>query len=824
MLNGLGITGVQDASVDEEDLKTYHRLDEAGELSLQVVGSIWWERDQGLEQIEAIKRLRSEYTRGRIDAGTVKIMQDGVMENYTAVVLEPYKLTGQKDVRGIPMVEPELLKKAVTQLDADGFQVHFHAIGDGAVRQSLDAIEAARTANGDLGHRHHISHIQVIHPDDQPRFRKLGVIANFQPLWAYADAYITDLTLPFISKETASYMYPIASMEKSGAVVAFGSDWSVSSANPFEEMETAITRMGALGETKTPFLPEERIGLPEALAAFTINAAYTNRDESEHGVARGRQAREPRGARPEPVRHPGDGDLGHESAGDAVRGQGGARRLRRTVMKGPRHRIDPDGRRLPIKLDTTSNGEFVPVPLTRANRHANHLAQEAADANAKRLAMGRRDFLVSGCGAASTLLAFNAANAAAGRTGGYFDLPAVAATEPAAAAATLETGEFIFDVQGHYVDPTEAWLKVAPESAFKWSPKAGCALADGKTPRGHLACLSSEEFVKDVFLDSDTDMMVLSFVPSRRDASPLEIESADNVRRIVERMEGNHRLMIHGRVNPNQPGDIEDMPRLKEQFGICAWKTYTQWGLDGKGFYLDDEVGIRFVEEARRLGVKVICVHKGLPFGPQSYEHSQCRDIGPIAKRFPDVSFLVYHSGFVTEVEEKAYGQNAGGDGIDTLIRSLEESGIRPGSNVYAELGSTWRFLMRDPEQAAHGIGKLLKHCGPDNVLWGTDSIWYGSPQDQIQAFRAFQIAPQFREKYGYPEITPELRAKIFGGNAMKPYGISAEEMKLRARRDAVSAERLAYRERPEPHFQTRGPKTRREFLNLLGWNGGSRA
>jgi predicted TIM-barrel fold metal-dependent hydrolase len=493
-------------------------------------------------------------------------------------------------------------------------------------------------------------------------------------------------------------------------------------------------------------------------------------------------------------------------------------------MKSPRHLVDPDGLRLPIKLDSTSNGEFVPVPLGPANRRANRLAQEAASRNAKRLAMGRREFLLSSCGAASTLLAFNAANAAAGRSGGFFDLPIVAATEPAAAAATLETGEFIFDVQGHYVDPTEAWLKVAPESAFSWSPKAGCAMADGKTPRSHLACLSSEEFVKDVFLDSDTDMMVLSFVPSRRDASPLEIESADNVRRIVDRLEGNHRLMIHGRVNPNQPGDLEDMPRLKEKFGVCAWKTYTQWGLDGKGFFLDDETGIRFVEEARNLGVKVICVHKGLPFGPESYEHSQCRDIGPIAKRFPDVSFLVYHSGFVTEVEEKAYGQNAGGDGIDTLIRSLEENGVGPGSNVYAELGSTWRFLMRDPEQAAHAVGKLLKHCGPDNVLWGTDSIWYGSPQDQIQAFRAFQIAPEFRERHGYPEITPELRAKIFGLNAMRPYAISAEEMKLRARRDAVAGERLAYRERPEPHFQTRGPKTRREFMNLLGWNGGSRA
>ncbi|MGE0029626.1 MAG: amidohydrolase [Steroidobacteraceae bacterium] len=283
MLNAYGITGIQDASVNEEDLKTYRRLDDAGELSLHVVGSIWWEREKGLEQVDDLKRLRGEYTKGRIDAGTVKIMQDGVMENYTAVVLEPYKLKGKDGVRGIPMVEPELLKQAVTKLDAEGFQVHFHAIGDGAVRQSLDAVEAARTANGDLGNRHHISHLQLIHPDDQSRFRKLGVVANFQPLWAYADAYVTDLTLPFISRQTASYMYPISSMEKSGAVIAFGSDWSVSTANPFEEMETAITRMGSLGDTTVPFLPAESITLPEALAAFTINAAYTNRDEKDTG-------------------------------------------------------------------------------------------------------------------------------------------------------------------------------------------------------------------------------------------------------------------------------------------------------------------------------------------------------------------------------------------------------------------------------------------------------------------------------------------------------------------------------------------------------------
>jgi uncharacterized protein len=487
------------------------------------------------------------------------------------------------------------------------------------------------------------------------------------------------------------------------------------------------------------------------------------------------------------------------------------------------HRVDPEGARLPIKLDSTSNGEFEPVPLSRTNQLANHQAQEAASRNAKRLGLPRRDFLLSACGAASTLLAFNSANALAGRTGGFFDLHADAALEPQLAQASLEKAEFIFDVQGHFVDATEAWLKSAPLSAFKFTSKGNCELNDNSGPRSHLACLSSDEFLKDVFLDSDTDLMVLSFVPARRDASPLEIQSADRVRKIVDTLEGNHRLLIHGRVNPNQPGDMEDMAELRDRWGVSAWKTYTQWGLDGNGFFLSDDIGIRFIERARALDVKVICVHKGLPFGQKSYQHSQCSDIGVVAKMFPDVSFLIYHSGFVPSVEERAYGENANGDGIDTLIRSLIDNGVKPGSNVYAELGSTWRFLMRDPQQAAHGLGKLLKYCGPDNVLWGTDSIWYGSPQDQIQAFRTFQISKEFQEKYGYPEITPALRAKIFGLNATRPYKISAEEIRMRARGDVVAREKLAYLERPEPEFLTYGPKTRREFLNLLAWNGGSR-
>ena len=452
-----------------------------------------------------------------------------------------------------------------------------------------------------------------------------------------------------------------------------------------------------------------------------------------------------------------------------------------------RVRIDPEGRRLPIKLDTTSNGEYEPVPLAPVNVEANRLAQENASVHAKKLGRSRRRFMVSACGAASTLLAFNQAH---GTSGGFYDLHREAALDEQLARVQTgpAKGELIFDVQGHFVD----------------------------TPKGNAK--GPEVFIKDVFMDSDTDLMVLSFVPSTRDAEPVTIQAADAVRRIVDRLEGTHRLLLHGRVNPNQPGDLEGMDELAQKWGVSAWKTYTQYGPGGKGYFLSDEVGIRFIEKARALGVKVICIHKGLPFGRQSYEHSQCSDIGVVAKRFPDVKFLIYHSGYVTSVKEGPY--HAKNDGIDTLIASLEKNQVKPNGNVYAELGSTWRHLMRDPEQAAHAMGKLFRHVGEDNVLWGTDSIWYGSPQDQIVAFRTFQISPEFRQRYGYAEITPELRAKVFGLNAAKVYGIGAAEMRKILTKDSVTRQKLAYAEDPQPHFRTYGPKTRREFLALRSRDG----
>jgi predicted TIM-barrel fold metal-dependent hydrolase len=477
---------------------------------------------------------------------------------------------------------------------------------------------------------------------------------------------------------------------------------------------------------------------------------------------------------------------------------------------------DPRGLRLPVKIDATSNGEFAPIPLAPTNRLGNRLAHEHATEHARRSGLERRAFLKSTCGAASTLLAFNVAHAATGSTGGFFDVPSDAPFDRELADATVGGDEFIFDVQGHYVNPTGAWLKDVPASArpFSEMPKASCA--PDRNDRSYLDCLGPREFVKDVFLDSDTDMMVLSFVPSTPDAEPVTIEEADATRRIVDELEGTHRLMLHGRVNPNQEGDLDAMDALAERWGICAWKTYTQFGPGGKGYFLSDEPGLAMIEKGRKLGVKVVCVHKGLPFGPHSYEHSQCSDVGKVAKRFPDVAFIVYHSGFVAGSPERAYDHAAARDGIDTLVRSLLDNDVPPNSNVYAELGSTWRYLMREPDSAAHALGKLFKYVGENNVLWGTDSIWYGSPQDQIQAFRTFQIAPKLRDEHGYPEITPALRAKVFGYNACVPYKISPQEIELRRNADKLAKARVAYREHPDPSFRTYGPKTRREFVNLL--------
>jgi predicted amidohydrolase YtcJ len=294
-LHSLGITAWQDALVDSHqwgwNLPAYIETARDGRLTARVVGALWWERHRGDEQIEELidKRARAQGL-DRFRATSVKIMQDGVIENFTAAMIDPYVAAEgvPTDHRGPSLVEPEALKVAVTRLDAEGFQVHFHSIGDRSVREALDAIEAARRVNGPNDHRHHISHIEVIHPDDIPRFRTLGVVANAQPLWAMHEGQMDDLTIPFLGEPRWRWVYPFASLVRAGAMLAMGSDWPVSSPDPIEQIHVAVNRAAAPnyvygnGNDKV-FLPEQRLDLPTALAAFTMGSAYVNHLEGETG-------------------------------------------------------------------------------------------------------------------------------------------------------------------------------------------------------------------------------------------------------------------------------------------------------------------------------------------------------------------------------------------------------------------------------------------------------------------------------------------------------------------------------------------------------------
>ena len=295
-LHALGITAWQEAIVGEyavvpDCFEAYREVERRGLLTARVTGALWWRRAAGLSQLDFLDERRAIANGSRFRTTSVKIMQDGVCENFTAAMLNPY-LDGhghEAEGSGTSFFDPEELKEAVTAIDTRGFQVHIHAIGDRAVREALDAIAAARSANGPNNGRHHIAHIQVIHPEDVPRFRDLSVVANCQPLWASNEPQMTELTLPFLGPERSAWQYPFGSLARSGAQLCFGSDWPVSSPNPMWEMHTAVNRTTAPDypfrgpDTDTPFLPGERIGLPAAIAAFTIGSAHVNHDERDAG-------------------------------------------------------------------------------------------------------------------------------------------------------------------------------------------------------------------------------------------------------------------------------------------------------------------------------------------------------------------------------------------------------------------------------------------------------------------------------------------------------------------------------------------------------------
>ncbi|WP_066950941.1 amidohydrolase [Microtetraspora fusca] len=282
-LHTAGVTAWQDAMVDPKVQRAYVAAAESGLLTARVVGALWWDRDRGEEQIPELLARRGEA--GRFRATSVKIMQDGVAENFTAAMTSSY-LDGcgcRTGNRGISFVAPEALRGYVTRLDAEGFQVHVHAVGDRAAREALDAFEAARATNGANDHRHHIAHLQVVHPDDVPRFAALGVTANMQPLWAAHEPQMDELTIPFLGPERAAWQYPFGDLARAGASLAAGSDWPVSSPDPLLGIHVAVNRW-LPGERAEAFLPEQRLSLTAALAAYTIGTARVNHLDTGTGT------------------------------------------------------------------------------------------------------------------------------------------------------------------------------------------------------------------------------------------------------------------------------------------------------------------------------------------------------------------------------------------------------------------------------------------------------------------------------------------------------------------------------------------------------------
>jgi predicted amidohydrolase YtcJ len=285
-LHRLGITAWQDAAVSPEMLAAYRAVAERGRLTGRAVAALRWQVEAGEAQLADLVERRRAGTVGRLRASAVKIFADGVFENRTAAMLAPYlDAAGRPGTdRGIAMLESEELARVVTALDGEGFDVHVHAIGDRAVRDTLDAFQAAAAANGRRDARHQIAHLQFVHPDDRPRFRRLGVVANAQPFWSCLDGYMRELTLPFLEPERAGWQYPWASLRRAGAVLAFGSDWTVSTADPLAEIEVAVHRVAPDDRDGEPFLPAERVDLPTALDAFTVGSAYALRLEAETGT------------------------------------------------------------------------------------------------------------------------------------------------------------------------------------------------------------------------------------------------------------------------------------------------------------------------------------------------------------------------------------------------------------------------------------------------------------------------------------------------------------------------------------------------------------
>lgn len=442
-------------------------------------------------------------------------------------------------------------------------------------------------------------------------------------------------------------------------------------------------------------------------------------------------------------------------------------------------------RTIPSLLRPKSSDEYAPMPWTAADRAAlayyDALAGAATRTRAPSAgtAGAAQDYALDRRGTAATLLAIDAAHG-----GGFYAVPADAAHDLAAAAATFAGAGPVVDVQTHLVDPARwtgsgadalaGFLRMADPD--RWSGPIDPVTIDGAA------------WASLVFGASETAVALLTSTPGRADVNVLTNRQIAAARDVADRYAGTGRVLTHTIVHPNLgESELDAMVDWQAQLRPAGWKCYTLWGPPTNasptgGWFLDDEeIGFPFLERVRALGPRVVATHKGLggPIPDASVAAASPRDIGPAARAFPDITFVVYHSGYERNPagEEGAYDPEATApaQGVDRLVQSLAAAGIGPGANVYAELGSTWFLMLRRPREAAHVLGKLLVALGAERIVWGTDCAWYGSPQPLIDAFRAFTIPADMQTQFGYPALTAAMKERILSANAQELYGFHAE-------------------------------------------------
>ena len=468
----------------------------------------------------------------------------------------------------------------------------------------------------------------------------------------------------------------------------------------------------------------------------------------------------------------------------------------------------------PIPTQIVSNEEFLPIRQTVEQARVERVTGELVKKAAGRLGVTRREFLKTTGGMAAALLAMNDA------FGPFFDIGEIELFETAAFAEQQGDPHFIFDVQTHYVsshyDPSDAEAgrkgavsKQALLSLRKYIREAGLnpKLAGD---RGTLDDLSWKNFVKEVFFDSETTVGLISTPPGPypQEAVVPPKEMA-HIRDEINRLAGSQRMLAHGLATPQLgTADLEFMAMQAEILKVDAWKCYTgscPKGFD-RGWRMDDErIAYPMLEQARKLNVKRICVHKGLPLGPvPDYNHP--RDLIKAAKDFPDLNFLVYHSGLrgVASIDQ-VFAKTGEIPWTTEFCRMKEaEPSI---SNIYMELGSTFAQLVTTyPLICAHLLGQIIRSFGTDHVLWGTDSIWYGTPQWQIEAFRRFQIPEELIGKHHYQPLTRRAKEQVFGLNSARVFRVDVEAKRREVPNDALGRLRMSYLEEgPEPSRRVYG-------------------